>query len=108
MSFMASTSRAVSESGLRGPSLGPSGQGGCVGPGLADREAMSPPLGIPGGTVHGNPMCALTQGTQFIASTCPGAETRFLANFFLLGAFVPVLVLLGIIVFVVRDRLVGR
>ncbi|XP_007537320.1 ATP-binding cassette sub-family G member 5 [Erinaceus europaeus] len=64
--------------------------------------------GIPGGTVHGNPMCALTQGTQFIASTCPGAETRFLANFFLLGAFVPVLVLLGIIVFVVRDRLVGR
>ncbi|XP_051031149.1 ATP-binding cassette sub-family G member 5 [Phodopus roborovskii] len=55
-----------------------------------------------------HPMCAITQGVQFIEKTCPGATSRFTANFLILYAFIPVLVILGIVVFKVRDYLISR
>ncbi|XP_005077314.1 ATP-binding cassette sub-family G member 5 [Mesocricetus auratus] len=55
-----------------------------------------------------HPMCTITQGVQFIEKTCPGATSRFTANFLILYAFIPVLVILGIVVFKVRDYLISR
>lgn len=55
-----------------------------------------------------NPMCSLTQGIQFIEKTCPGATSRFTANFLILYAFIPTLVILGVVVFKVRDYLISR
>ncbi|XP_028748444.1 ATP-binding cassette sub-family G member 5 [Peromyscus leucopus] len=55
-----------------------------------------------------NPMCSMTKGVQFIERTCPGATSRFTANFLILYAFIPVLVTLGILVFKVRDYLISR
>ncbi|KAM6221145.1 ATP-binding cassette sub-family G member 5 [Rhynchocyon petersi] len=60
------------------------------------------------GSVTTNPMCAFTHGIQFIERTCPGATSRFTANFLILYAFIPVLVFLGIIVFKIRDYLISR
>ncbi|XP_006186863.1 ATP-binding cassette sub-family G member 5 isoform X1 [Camelus ferus] len=64
--------------------------------------------GSSNGSVSTNPMCAITQGTQFIERTCPGATSRFTANFLVLYSFIPVLVILGIIVFKIRDHLISR
>lgn len=55
-----------------------------------------------------NPMCSITQGIHFIDKTCPGAPSRFTANFLILYAFIPLLVILGIVVFKVRDFLISR
>ncbi|XP_003496268.1 ATP-binding cassette sub-family G member 5 [Cricetulus griseus] len=55
-----------------------------------------------------HPMCTITQGIHFIEKTCPGATSRFTANFLILFAFIPVLVILGIVVFKVRDYLISR
>ncbi|XP_006882381.1 PREDICTED: ATP-binding cassette sub-family G member 5 [Elephantulus edwardii] len=60
------------------------------------------------GSVTTNPMCAFTQGSQFIERTCPGATSRFTANFLILYAFIPVLVFLGIVVFKIRDYFISR
>ncbi|XP_005390995.1 PREDICTED: ATP-binding cassette sub-family G member 5 [Chinchilla lanigera] len=59
-------------------------------------------------SVINNPMCTITQGIHFIERTCPGATSRFTANFLILYAYIPVLVILGIIVFKIRDRLISR
>ncbi|XP_072491849.1 ATP-binding cassette sub-family G member 5 [Notamacropus eugenii] len=56
----------------------------------------------------GNPLCRFTQGNMFIESTCPGATSRFATNFLILYAFIPVLVILGMIVFKIRDYLISR
>uniref|UniRef100_A0A8C9KGY7 ATP binding cassette subfamily G member 5 n=1 Tax=Panthera tigris altaica TaxID=74533 RepID=A0A8C9KGY7_PANTA len=64
--------------------------------------------GSSNGSVTTNPMCAFTQGIQFIERTCPGATSRFTTNFLILYAFIPVLVILGIVVFKVRDHLISR
>ncbi|XP_078300551.1 ATP-binding cassette sub-family G member 5 isoform X2 [Panthera onca] len=64
--------------------------------------------GSSNGSVTTNPMCAFTQGIQFIERTCPGATSRFKTNFLILYAFIPVLVILGIVVFKVRDHLISR
>ncbi|XP_051831147.1 ATP-binding cassette sub-family G member 5 [Antechinus flavipes] len=56
----------------------------------------------------GNPLCLFTQGNMFIERTCPGATSRFTTNFLILYAFIPVLVILGIIVFKIRDYLISR
>uniref|UniRef100_A0A8C6MUJ2 ATP-binding cassette sub-family G member 5 n=1 Tax=Mus spicilegus TaxID=10103 RepID=A0A8C6MUJ2_MUSSI len=55
-----------------------------------------------------HPMCAITQGVQFIEKTCPGATSRFTANFLILYGFIPALVILGIVIFKVRDYLISR
>nr|XP_044993747.1 ATP-binding cassette sub-family G member 5 [Jaculus jaculus] len=55
-----------------------------------------------------HPLCSITQGIQYIESTCPGATSRFTANFLILYAFIPVLVVLGIVVFKIRDHLISR
>ncbi|XP_032266969.1 ATP-binding cassette sub-family G member 5 [Phoca vitulina] len=60
------------------------------------------------GSVTTNPMCAFTQGIQFIERICPGATSRFTTNFLTLYAFIPVLVILGIVVFKIRDHLISR
>lgn len=67
-----------------------------------------PPAGSAYSSGPTNPLCAFTQGTQFIASTCPGAEHRLTANFLLLYAFLPALLLLGTAVYAVRGRCLGR
>ncbi|XP_004436764.1 PREDICTED: ATP-binding cassette sub-family G member 5 [Ceratotherium simum simum] len=64
--------------------------------------------GSSNGSVNINPMCALSQGIQFIERTCPGATSRFTTNFLVLYAFIPVLVILGIAVFKIRDLLFSR
>ncbi|XP_008056299.1 ATP-binding cassette sub-family G member 5 [Carlito syrichta] len=55
-----------------------------------------------------NPTCVFTQGIQFIEKTCPGATSRFTVNFLILYTFIPVLVILGIAVFKIRDHLISR
>ncbi|XP_029793123.1 ATP-binding cassette sub-family G member 5 isoform X1 [Suricata suricatta] len=60
------------------------------------------------GSVTTNPMCAFTQGIQFIERNFPGATSRFTTNFLILYAFIPVLVILGVGVFKVRDHLISR
>lgn len=55
-----------------------------------------------------NPLCSITQGIQYIETTCPGAPSRFTENFLILYAFIPVLVILGIVVFKIRDHLISR
>ncbi|XP_019604189.2 ATP-binding cassette sub-family G member 5 isoform X1 [Rhinolophus sinicus] len=64
--------------------------------------------GSSNGSVTANPMCAFNQGTQFIERICPGATSRFTADFLILYAFIPVLVILGIVVFKVRDHFISR
>uniref|UniRef100_A0A2I3GD20 ATP binding cassette subfamily G member 5 n=1 Tax=Nomascus leucogenys TaxID=61853 RepID=A0A2I3GD20_NOMLE len=59
-------------------------------------------------SVTTNPMCAFTQGIQFIENTCPGATSRFTMNFLILYSFIPALVILGIVVFKIRDHLISR
>ncbi|XP_016059571.1 PREDICTED: ATP-binding cassette sub-family G member 5 [Miniopterus natalensis] len=60
------------------------------------------------GSVTTNPMCAFNQGIQFIERISPGATSRFTADFLILYAFIPALVILGIVVFKVRDYLISR
>ncbi|XP_001382192.1 ATP-binding cassette sub-family G member 5 [Monodelphis domestica] len=57
---------------------------------------------------EGNPLCLFNQGNLFIEKTCPGATSRFTTNFLILYSFIPVLVILGIIVFKIRDHLISR
>uniref|UniRef100_A0A5F9DN09 ATP binding cassette subfamily G member 5 n=1 Tax=Oryctolagus cuniculus TaxID=9986 RepID=A0A5F9DN09_RABIT len=64
--------------------------------------------GGPNGSMMAHPMCTFTQGIQFIEKTCPGATTRFTKNFLVLYAFIPVLVILGIVVFKIRDYIISR
>ncbi|XP_007942571.1 ATP-binding cassette sub-family G member 5 [Orycteropus afer afer] len=64
--------------------------------------------GSSNGSVTANPLCTFTQGTDFIERTCPGATSRFTANFLILYAFIPVLVILGIVVFKIRDHFISR
>ncbi|XP_006778709.1 PREDICTED: ATP-binding cassette sub-family G member 5 [Myotis davidii] len=64
--------------------------------------------GSSNGSVTANPMCAFNQGLQFIERISPGATSRFTADFLILYAFIPALVLLGTVVFKVRDHLISR
>ncbi|KAF3826820.1 hypothetical protein GH733_009345 [Mirounga leonina] len=60
------------------------------------------------GSVTTNPICAFTQVIQFIEIICLGATSRFTTNFLTLYAFIPVLVILGIVVFKIKDHLISR
>lgn len=50
--------------------------------------------------------CMVTQGSQVIEQGYPGALSRYTLDFLLLYAFLPALLLLGIIGFKIRDKLV--
>uniref|UniRef100_A0A8D2DW56 ATP-binding cassette sub-family G member 5 n=1 Tax=Sciurus vulgaris TaxID=55149 RepID=A0A8D2DW56_SCIVU len=64
--------------------------------------------GGPNNSMMHHPICTITQGIQFIERTCPGATTRFTKNFIILYSFIPVLVILGIVVFKIRDYFISR
>ena len=66
------------------------------------------PAGSSNGSEMANPICAFSEGTQFIERICPGATSRFTADFLILYAFIPALVILGIVVFKVRDHFISR
>lgn len=58
---------------------------------------------------HSRPLpgaCLITQGSQIIDEGYPGALSRYTLDFVLLYAFLPALVLLGMISFKIRDKLV--
>lgn len=50
--------------------------------------------------------CLITAGDQIIEQGYPGALSRYTQDFLLLYAFLPALLLLGIISYKIRDRLV--
>ncbi|XP_054655249.1 ATP-binding cassette sub-family G member 5 isoform X2 [Dunckerocampus dactyliophorus] len=50
--------------------------------------------------------CLITQGDQIIDEGYPGAVSRYTLDFVLLYAFLPALLLLGMVSFKIRDRLV--
>ncbi|XP_057705111.1 ATP-binding cassette sub-family G member 5 isoform X1 [Corythoichthys intestinalis] len=50
--------------------------------------------------------CLITQGDQIVDEGYPGALSRYTLDFALLYSFLPALLLLGIITFKIRDRLV--
>ncbi|XP_072121065.1 ATP-binding cassette sub-family G member 5 [Mobula birostris] len=49
--------------------------------------------------------CQLTQGVQYLDATYPGAPSRFVFDFLMLYAFLPALVIFGIISFKIRDSI---
>ncbi|XP_036922473.1 ATP-binding cassette sub-family G member 5 [Sturnira hondurensis] len=63
--------------------------------------------GSSNGSVTANPMCAFSQGAHFIERICPGATSRFTVDFLILYAFIPALLVLGVVVFKVRDHLIS-
>ncbi|XP_007895035.1 ATP-binding cassette sub-family G member 5 [Callorhinchus milii] len=54
------------------------------------------------------PSCFITQGIQYLDTTYPKATSRFAFDFLILYAFVPVLVIFGIISFKIRDLIIQR
>lgn len=52
--------------------------------------------------------CMINEGNQVIDQGYPGALSRYTQDFLLLYAFLPALVLLGVITFKIRDRLARR
>ncbi|XP_026212673.1 ATP-binding cassette sub-family G member 5 [Anabas testudineus] len=50
--------------------------------------------------------CLVTHGSQIIDEGYPGAQSRYTLDFLLLYAFIPALLLLGMISFKIRDKLV--
>lgn len=50
--------------------------------------------------------CLVTKGSQIIDQGYPGALSRYSLDFVLLYAFLPALLLLGMITFKIRDKLV--
>lgn len=50
--------------------------------------------------------CVVTHGNQIIEEGYPGALSRYTLDFVLLYAFLPALLLLGIISFKIRDKVV--
>nr|XP_013029325.2 ATP-binding cassette sub-family G member 5 isoform X1 [Anser cygnoides] len=55
-----------------------------------------------------NSACIFTHGIQFIDKTFPGALSRFTMDFLLLYAFVPVLAVIAILSFKIRERIISR
>ncbi|XP_074844638.1 ATP-binding cassette sub-family G member 5 [Carettochelys insculpta] len=52
--------------------------------------------------------CVFPQGIQFIETNFPGAMSRFTTDFLMLYAFIPTLVILGIVSFKIRDVIVKQ
>lgn len=61
----------------------------------------TPVAGVPGS-------CLIDNGNEIIDEGYPGAPTRYTLDFLLLYAFLPALIILGIISFKIRDHLIRR
>ncbi|NXP77236.1 ABCG5 protein, partial [Ramphastos sulfuratus] len=55
-----------------------------------------------------NPVCIFSQGVQFIDKHFPGALSWFTINFLILYTFLPGLVIIAVLSFKVRERIIGR
>ncbi|XP_064504440.1 ATP-binding cassette sub-family G member 5 isoform X1 [Pseudopipra pipra] len=55
-----------------------------------------------------NAACIFSQGVQFIDKNFPGALSRFTIDFLILYAFLPVLAIIAILSFKIRERIVDR
>ncbi|NXM33364.1 ABCG5 protein, partial [Oxyruncus cristatus] len=55
-----------------------------------------------------NAACIFSQGVQFIDKNFPGALSRFTIDFLILYAFIPVLAILAILSFKIRERIIDR
>ncbi|NWS85083.1 ABCG5 protein, partial [Toxostoma redivivum] len=55
-----------------------------------------------------NPACIFSQGIWFIEKNYPGALSRFTVDFLILYAFIPVLAIIAILSFKLRDRIIDR
>uniref|UniRef100_A0A8C5T274 ATP binding cassette subfamily G member 5 n=1 Tax=Malurus cyaneus samueli TaxID=2593467 RepID=A0A8C5T274_9PASS len=55
-----------------------------------------------------NAGCVFSQGVQFIEKSYPGALSRFTIDFLVLYAFLPVLAIIAIISFKLRERIIDR
>ncbi|NWU89489.1 ABCG5 protein, partial [Upupa epops] len=55
-----------------------------------------------------NAMCMFTNGVQFIAQKFPGALSRFTIDFLVLYAFVPVLAIIAVLSFIMREKIIVR
>ncbi|XP_078505811.1 ATP-binding cassette sub-family G member 5 isoform X1 [Lissotriton helveticus] len=54
------------------------------------------------------PSCLFSDGNEFIEKTYPGATSRFTMDFLMLFAFIPAVIILGIISFKIRDLVAKR
>ncbi|NXX85205.1 ABCG5 protein, partial [Urocolius indicus] len=55
-----------------------------------------------------NPACAISQGNQLIENMFPGAVSQFTTNFLVLYAFLPGLVIVAILSFQIREKIIDR
>ncbi|KAM4694207.1 ATP-binding cassette sub-family G member 5 [Discoglossus pictus] len=55
-----------------------------------------------------NSQCMFSQGNQFIESTYPGGTSRITFDFLMLYAFLPAIIIFGVISFKIRDILIRR
>ncbi|XP_065535590.1 ATP-binding cassette sub-family G member 5 [Lathamus discolor] len=55
-----------------------------------------------------NPLCAFSQGTQFIEKNFPGALSQFTRDFLILYAFLPALAIVALLSFKIRDIITAR
>ncbi|XP_032539457.1 ATP-binding cassette sub-family G member 5 isoform X1 [Chiroxiphia lanceolata] len=55
-----------------------------------------------------NAACIFSQGIQFIDKNFPGALSRFTIDFLILYAFLPVLAIIAILSFKIRERIIDR
>ncbi|NWZ38746.1 ABCG5 protein, partial [Brachypodius atriceps] len=55
-----------------------------------------------------NAACLFSQGIRFIEQNYPGALSRFTVDFLILYAFIPVLAIIAILSFILRERIIDR
>lgn len=55
-----------------------------------------------------NVACPISRGIQFIEQNFPGALSRFTMDFLLLYAFLPVLAIIAILSFKIREKIISR
>ncbi|NXW79733.1 ABCG5 protein, partial [Hirundo rustica] len=55
-----------------------------------------------------NAACVFSEGIRFIEKNYPGALSRFTADFLVLYAFIPVLAIIAILSFILRERITDR
>ncbi|KFP30941.1 ATP-binding cassette sub-family G member 5, partial [Colius striatus] len=55
-----------------------------------------------------SPACAISQGNQLIENMFPGAVSQFTINFLILYAFLPGLVIVAILSFQIREKIIDR
>ncbi|NWV13252.1 ABCG5 protein, partial [Ptilonorhynchus violaceus] len=59
-------------------------------------------------SIANNAVCVFSKGIQFIEGNYPGALSRFTIDFIVLYAFLPVLAIIAVLSFVLRERIIDR